>query len=249
LLLMLVPTFFAALADVVSLSQARRAAGFLPFAFAFAGGWAVLARLLGVVALPIALVSGIGLQLAYPGDFTLRLEDGGGPAGLAWFALLGGVAALVVGVRLPRHPPDRRRVLGGLAALVFVTPVAVHAAADWTPSESRRPSPLTPGLVEALRERVQEGAVVFSDLETSYRIGAAAPVYVVANPPAHVADTEDNRPYERRKDVKRFLRTADLAIPERYRYDYLVLDRLRLDVHLELPVVYGDERYTLYRAP
>lgn len=248
LLLMLVPTFFEGLADAVSLSQARRAAGFLPFAFAFAGGWAVLARLLGLAALPIALAAGIGLQLAYPGDFTLRLEDGGGPAALAWFALLGGVAALVVGVRLPRHPPDRRRVLGGLAALVFVMPVAAHAAEDWSPSESRRPSPLTPGLVEALRQRVPERAVVFADLETSYRVAAAAPVYVAANPPAHVADTEDNRPYERRKDVKRFLRTGDLAIPERYGYDYLVIDRLRLDINPELPVVYRDERYTLYRA-
>jgi hypothetical protein len=249
LLLMLVPTFFEALADAVSLSQARRAAGFLPFAFAFAGGWAVLARLLGLAALPLALVAGIWLQLAYPGDFTLRLDRGGGPAALAWFALLGAVAALVVGVRLPRHPPDRRRVLGALAALVFVAPVALNATTKWTPSESRRPSALTPGLVEALRERVPEGAVVFSDLETSYRIAAAAPVYVAANPPAHVADTEDNLPYERRDDVKRFLRTGDLAIPEQYGYDYLVVDRLRFQLELPLPVVYRDERYTLYRAP
>ncbi len=35
---MLVPFLFTSLADLVSISQARRAAGFLPFAFAFAGG-------------------------------------------------------------------------------------------------------------------------------------------------------------------------------------------------------------------
>jgi hypothetical protein len=44
---MLLPWLFAALADLVSISQARRAAGFLPFAFAFAGGMGVLARLVG----------------------------------------------------------------------------------------------------------------------------------------------------------------------------------------------------------
>jgi hypothetical protein len=247
LLLMLVPMFFEALADTVSLSQARRAAGFLPFAFAFAGGWAVLARLFGVAVLPLAFVAGVALQLEYPGDFTLRLERGGGPAALAWFALLGGVAAFAVGVRLPRHLPDRRRVLGGLAALVFVLPVAVDAATEWSPAESRRPSPLTPGLVQALRE-LPEGSVVFSDLETSYRIGAVAPVYVAANPPAHVADTEDNMPYERRDDVKRFLRTGDLAIPESYDFDFLVVDRLRFDIQPRLPIVFVDERYTLYRV-
>jgi hypothetical protein len=41
----LVPFVFPALADLVSISQARRAAGFLPFAFAFAGGFGVLARM------------------------------------------------------------------------------------------------------------------------------------------------------------------------------------------------------------
>jgi hypothetical protein len=249
LLLMLVPQLFEPLSDAVSLSQSRRAAGFLPFAFAFAGGAAVLARLLGVLVLPLALVAGIALQLAYPGDFTLRLERGGGPAAITWFALVGGVAALALGVALLHHPPDRRRVLGGLAALLFVLPVAVHAAANWSPPATKHPSPLTPGLVEALRERVPPGAVVFSDLETSYRIGAAAPVYVVANPPAHVADTDDNRPYERRRDADRFFRKGKLELLRRHRAGWLVVDRRRFDVDPPLPVAYRDERYTLYRVP
>jgi hypothetical protein len=249
LVLMLVPQLYEPFSDAVSLSQSRRAAGFLPFAFAFGGGAAVLARLLGIAVLPIALAAGIALQLAYPGDFTLRLERGGGPAAVTWFALVGGVVALGVGVALLHHPPDRRRVLGGLAAVLFVVPVGVHAATRWSPSATKHPSPLTPGLVAALRERVPERAVVFSDLETSYRIGAAAPVYVAANPPAHVADTEDNRPYERRRDVDRFFRHGKLEILDWYRAGWLVLDRRRFSLAPSLPVVYRDERYTLYRVP
>ena len=44
LVLMLVPELFTRFSDAVSISQARRAAGFVPFAFAVAGGAAVLAR-------------------------------------------------------------------------------------------------------------------------------------------------------------------------------------------------------------
>jgi hypothetical protein len=106
---------------------------------------------------------------------------------------------------------------------------------------------LTPGLVEALRERVPEGAVVFSDLETSYRIAAFAPVYVAAAPPAHVADTDDNRPYERARDVRRFLRTGRLEIPRRYGADWLVMDRRDFRVRMPRRPVYEDGRYSLYR--
>jgi hypothetical protein len=106
--------------------------------------------------------------------------------------------------------------------------------------------PLTPGLVQQLRN-LPEGAIVFSDLETSYRVAALAPVYVAAGPPAHVADTEPNRPYERRGDVVRFLRTGDLAIPRSYGADWLVIDRRRSFLRPALPVLYADERYLLYR--
>ena len=73
--------------------------------------------------------------------------------------------------------------------------------------------------------KVPRGAIVFADLETSYRIAAYAPVYVAAAPPAHVADTGTNRPHERERDVVRFLRTGDLAIPRRYGAGWLVLAR------------------------
>lgn len=248
LVAMLVPELFARLSDAVSISQSRRAAGFLPFAFALTGGAVVLARLVGVAVLPLALAAGIALEIAFPGDFSLRLDDGGGPGGLVWFALLGGLAGLALALTRRRAEAWRgRALLAGAAVLLFVLPVAVQAARTWSPSEGRRPSPLTAGLVEALRERVPAGEVVFSDLETSYRIAASAPVYVAANPPAHVADTHANRPYRRREDVTRFLRTGDLSIPRGYRARWLVIDSRRTQRRPALPVVYRDARYALLR--
>src|SRR5204862_2670013 len=60
---------FPHFADAVSLSQARRAAGFGPFAFALAWASSVFARLLIDFVLPVAFGAGIALQLAFPGDF------------------------------------------------------------------------------------------------------------------------------------------------------------------------------------
>jgi hypothetical protein len=139
--------------------------------------------------------------------------------------------------------------LVALAAAAFVLPVAVHAAASWEPSDARRASHLTPGLVEALREQVPEGAVVFSDLESSYRIAAYAPVYVAAAPPSHVADTKRNRPYVRRRDTIRFFANGNLAFLRRYDAGWLVVDRDRFDLEPPLEQVYADERFTLYRVP
>ena len=67
LVLMLVPLLFVPFSELVSLSQARRASGFLPFAFAFAGGIVVLTWFLRFLVLPVALAAGIALQLLYPG--------------------------------------------------------------------------------------------------------------------------------------------------------------------------------------
>jgi hypothetical protein len=237
---------FPHFADLVSLSQARRAAGFLPFAFAFAGGCVVLAGLLRGAALPVALAAGLWLQLSYPGDFG-RLEDGG-PAAATWIALAGGALAIPAGLVVARRwrPIEHRGLFAALAAALFVFPVAVHGLGDW--HSPREPHvPLTPGLVEALRDRVPEGDVVFSDLETSYRVAAMAPVYVAAGPPAHVADTEENRPYARRRDVLTFFRTGGLEIPRSYGADWLVIDRGRTLLRPALRVVYADDRYLLYR--
>ena len=72
-------------------------------------------------------------------------------------------------------------------------------------------------------------------------------MYIASAPPGHVADTEKNSPYERASDARRFLRTGDLSIPRGYGADYVVLDRLRTKLVLELPVVYRDERFVVYR--
>jgi hypothetical protein len=247
LALMLIPQLFTHFADAVSISQARRAAGFVPFAFAVAGGAAVLARLLSIGALPLGLGAGIAFQLVYPGDFGYALDQGG-PAAATWIALFGGAAALVVGIFLPRRFAEHDRVgaVAALTAVLAVLPVALHGFTHW----DERPSTgkeLTPGLVRALLTEVPERAVVFSDDRTSYRIAAFAPVYVATAPPGHVADTKANRPYRRRDDARAFFRTGNLAIPRRYGAGWLVLDRARSKLELRLPQAYADAEYVLYR--
>jgi hypothetical protein len=241
----LVPWIFPRFADAVSLSQARRAAGFVPVPFALAGGTAVLAGLIGPFVLPLALAAGIVLQLKYPGDFGPGLEHGG-PAWATWVAAIGGAAALVVGLVRVRRT-EARTWLVAAAAFLFCVPVAVHGFREWTPAASHDRYALTPGLLHALRAEVPKRAIVFSDLETSYRISAYAPVYVAAAPPAHVADTAANRPYSRRLSVNRYFGTGDVRILDRYRADWLVVDRTRFQVRLPpWPLVYEDQRYALY---
>lgn len=246
LVLTLASFAFPSFADLVSISQARRIAGFMPYSFALAGGCAVLAGFLRGAALPAGLAAGLWLQVTWPGDFGPRL-DHGGPALAAWLGLGGAVLAVPAGVVIQRRwgSIERRGLYAGLTALLFVLPIAVQGMRDWRGASGPK-VPLTPGLVRELRE-LPEGTIVFADLETSYRIAALAPVYVAAGPPAHVADTEDNRPYARRSDVVQFLRTGDLGIPRRYGAEWLVIDRQRSFLRPALPVLYADDRYLLYR--
>jgi hypothetical protein len=247
LAVMLLPSLFTHFADAVSISQARRAAGFVPFPFAVAGGAAVLARLLSLGALPVGLGAGIAFQLAYPGDFGYALHEGG-PSLATWVALFGGAAALVLGLVLPRRYTglDRPGAIATATAALAVLPVVLHGFTHWD-ERPAAPNGLTPGLVAALRDRVPEKAVVFSDDRTSYAIAAFAPVYVASALPGHVADTRANRPYRRRADADAFLRTGDLAIPRRYGATWLVLDRTRSKLRPQLPQAYSDARYVLYR--
>ena len=242
---MLLPFLFTSLSDLVSISQARRAAGFLPFAFAFAGGMGVLAGLVGPILLPLMLGAGMFLQIVYPGDFDYVLRDPA-PSWIVWLSVAGAVAALVLGF-VRRRPALERSA--ALAAAAFLTPVVGGGLLDL-----RRPDPpviatISPGLVDAVRNDVEAGAIVYSDPETSFRLAAFAPVYIAVAPPGHVADTEKNRPYERARDGRRFLATGDLSIPRDYDAEYVVLDGLRTDLELDLPVVYEDDRFTLYRLP
>jgi hypothetical protein len=245
LVLGLVPALFTPFSDVVSVSQARRAAGFLPFAFAVAGGIGVLARLIGVAVVPVALAGGIALQILYPGDFDYFLTDGG-PAWATWFALVGAAATVVVG--LVRRGPALERA-APVAAAAFLLPVFAYGLWHWSDSAARPPSPLSAGLVDALREEVPDGDVVYSDPEASYRIAAVAPVYVCVAPPGHVADTEENRPRERVEEFRRFVATGDLGIPEACGATWLVLDRSRFDVAVAGTPVFEDDRWALHRLP
>src|SRR5262249_48854408 len=149
------------------LSQSRRFAGFAPFVFAFAGGVGVISRVLRRWAAPVALGLGIVVQLAYPGDFG-SVFHGDSPSWPAWVAAAGGCAALVAGLLTARRVPYERSA--GLAVALFLLPVFVHGFRHWSPTSARPPSPLTSGLVHALRNEVPEGAIVYSDPETSYRI-------------------------------------------------------------------------------
>ncbi len=244
---MLVSLLFVPFSDLVSLSQSRRAAGFWPLAFAFAAGLTVLAAMLRGLLLPVALLAGVALQVVYPGEFDYRLEHGG-PALVTWFAVLGGAVALVWGL-IRRPEVERPTKLVGAAAVLFILPIAAHAAWNWSPSDARPASPLTPGLLDALREDVPPGDVVYSDPETSYRIAAFAPVYIAVAPPGHVADTEENRPYERRDEANRFFETADVEIPRRAGAEWVVIDHSRFEVIPQLDSVYRDRRYALYVLP
>jgi hypothetical protein len=241
----LVPLVFPVLSELVSISQARRAAGFVPFALAFAGGMGVLSRIVGPFLAPIALVAGTLLQLAYPGDFTYVL-DRGGPPWVVWFAVAGAIAGLGVGL-LRVGPP--LEASAGVAAALFLLPVIAFGLARWDPVSAPPGITLTPGLIEAVRTNVPEGAVVYSDQDTSYRLAAYAPVYIAVAPPGNVADTDANQPRVRARDARRFMRTGNLAIPASYRAEYLVVDTARRRQPFALPELYRDDRYVVYRLP
>jgi hypothetical protein len=220
LALMLIPTLFVHFSDLVSLSQSRRAAGFVPFAFAFAGGLALLAR--SVLVLPAALGAGIALQLLWPGDFAYGLRHGG-PAAVTWWAFVGGAVAIVAGVFFRHRVVVERHGRAAFAAALFVLPIAVHGFTHWTPLNASDPLALSPQIVRELRA-VPPRSVVIAPTETSYRIVAAAPVYVVAAPAVHVSNTDANRPYDRMRAVRHWLATGDPAIPRRYGATWAVRD-------------------------
>src|SRR5207244_6034907 len=132
LVLMLVPELFVRFSNVVSLSQARRAAGFIPFAFVLVGVFALLAR---SVLVPLALAAGIVLQLQWPGNFAYG--GAGGPGSVTWIALVGGAAALAAGLALRREPVRERWGPAGVGVVLFCAPVAVHALRPFHP---RRPA-------------------------------------------------------------------------------------------------------------
>jgi hypothetical protein len=213
IVLLEVPWLFVQLSNGVSLSQSRRAAGFAPLAFALAGAFALLARTALVV--PLALVGGVVVEHLWPGDFAYGLRHGG-PALATWIALFGGGAALVIAIVARRRPAAEYHRLGAVAMVAFVLPIAVHGARRWTPQFPTDPGALSPRLVHALRTTVPKGAVVLAPVQASYRVVADAPVYVVALPPTHVADTRANAPYARVRAVDHWVATGDPQVAHRY---------------------------------
>ena len=185
------------------------------------------------------------LQLVYPGEHSYFLVEGG-PGWPVWVALGGAAVALVAGAIVRRSVPLGPPIWTAAVALALVAPVGLAGFAYLEQDEPDR-FRLTPGLVNALRTQVPARDIVFSDLETSYRIEGYAPVYVSAAPPAHVADTKDNYPQKRRDAVIRFLNSGSLSIPRRFHADWIVVANRRFDLQLDLPKAYEDSRFTLYR--
>ena len=212
LCLMLVPWLFVHFSDAASLSQSRRAAGFLPFPFAFAAGLALAVRRWWLA--PAALAAGIALQLLWPGDFEYGLRHGG-PAAATWIALFG-TAAVLLAALVTRRELAPRFGLGALGAALFALPVLVHGAAHWSPASPTDPHALSPRLVHSLRTKVPKGAVVLAPIQTSYEISAVAPVYVVAAPLTHVANTTANHSVERWRAVRHWVLTNDPSVARRY---------------------------------
>ncbi len=249
----LLPFVFPHFADAISLSQARRIIGFAPRPFVLVGGMLVLSGFLRLWVLPVALAAGIGLQLAYPGDFGVpyRLVDGS-PGWLTWVSFGATVAALIAAAIFGRRIPqvEGMPVVAASAVALFLLPVAVHGYSHWTRPSSARLG-LPEKLVSAVHRLVPRGDVVFSDPLTAYELAAFAPIYINAAPTTHVADTRANRPTVRRKDALRFFRDeGPVSLARRYGAHWLLVDRARVGrVSFRLPRAYSGSRYVLYRIP
>jgi len=241
---------FPHLADIVSISQARRLVGFSPRAFVLVGGALVLARLLGPLVLPVALAAGIVLQWQVPGDFGSPYRHAhGSPGWVTWVSFAAAGAALLVAVFLRRlRQLERDGPLAAAAVALFLVPVAVHGYSNWSAPPTAR-TPLPPRLTRALEQRLPQRAVVFTDPQTGYELVAALPVYVNATPAVHSSDTRANHPGRRDREAERFfLDGGPLSLPRRYGAHWLLVDRvLDGDKRFPLPQAYADGRYVLYR--
>jgi hypothetical protein len=192
------------------------------------------------------------LQHAYPGDFGYRFQ-GTTPAWPTWVALVGGLVALLIGsLRRYKNRSDvgvhlHHEVLAAAAVAVFAIPVAVHGFSHWTRVGSGSGA-LTRGLIKAVREDTKPKDVFFADPETGYLLAAYAPIYLADAPYGHVAVTKKNRPRQRLRDAYRFYaHGGDLAIPRSYGARWIIVDRKRHRLTLDLPRAYADQRYILYR--
>src|SRR6185312_7554778 len=249
----LLPFVFPHFADAVSISQARRIIGFAPRPFVLVGGMRLLAGFLRLWLLPVALAAGIGLQLAYPGDFVVAYRLGAGaPGWLTWVSFGATVAALLAAALFGRRIPQVQGfpLVAAAAVGLFLLPVGVHGYSHWSrPSTARLGLPQK--LVAAVRREVPDGDVVFSDPLTAYELGAFAPVYVNAAPTSHVADTKANHPTIRVKQAQLFFFDhGPLSVARRAGAHWLLVDRARAGpASFRLPRAYSGSRYVLYKLP
>ncbi|HEY1565257.1 MAG TPA: hypothetical protein VGF72_11305, partial [Gaiellaceae bacterium] len=184
------------------------------------------------LAILLGLISGIWLQVVYAGDFGLRARATE-PAVPVWIALYGGIAALVAGALLAWRRRGRplpavarqRGIATALAVFLFSLPVLVHGFSYWSPKTTQDKYALTPGLIRFLQQDVTPRSVVLADLGTSYRATAYAPVYVVAVPPTHAANTRPNELGKRRRAVLQFLFKPTLGVAQRWRAQWIVFTR------------------------
>jgi hypothetical protein len=249
----LLPFVFPHFADAVSISQARRIIAFAPRSFAVVGGALVLAGFLRIWLLPVALAAGIALQLAFAGDFGSPYRAvHGAPGWLTWVSFAAALGALVVAALFGRriHQVQGPPLLAAAAVVLFLVPVGVHGYSHWTRASNSRLG-LPHQLVDAVREHVPAGDVVFSDPVTAYELGAFAPVYVNAAPTSHVANTRANRPAQRVDDANRFFHDhGPISLARRYGAHWLLVDQSRVGRRgFDLPRVYEGSRYVLYRIP
>ena len=251
----LVPPIFTEFSELISLSQARRLPAFLPLAFALAGGALVFARWRERAVTPALVLSAL-LVVFYRSGTEVASSAGWA----VWLGLAGALVALALGRWLARWVPASAWLgtehWAVLIAAAVLAPVAIDGLRQLE-REPPDPRALPAGLVDGVRRAVAPDEVVFADLETAYRLTAAAPIRVAAGPPAHVAQTTSNRPFERRRDVITFFYRRGVAGPERlavlerYGATWLVVDRSRrfpeaLVARLE-PATYDDGRYALLR--
>ena len=100
----------------------------------------------------------------------------------------------------------------------------------------------------------RRGAAVgpLRDLATSYRATAFAPVYVVAVPPTHAANTRPNELAKRKRGVLRFFTYPSLEEPQAWGAQWLVLTRsgpVRAIERDGLRPRYEDDRFVVFRVP
>jgi hypothetical protein len=245
-----VPPLFERLADVISLAQALRVAGFLPLSFALAGAAALVGRwrLLGFAA---ALAAGIGAALAYG-------ESATGAGWAVWLAAVGAACGLVawILVRPGGLEPPVPGAWAAAAAVAFALPLAVTAFSRLDRWNEPDPYGLTPGLTQAIRSEARPLDVVLAPSVTSYRIAGYAPVRVVVVPPGHAGFVPEEDYGLRERSTDLFFSDANAtaaeraAVLSRYGVDWVVVDGTLGQPNLPtgLALEYRDARYALYRV-